>query len=322
MKHVRTGLLLVLALAATAPPLAAQDYPAKPVRIIVPFAVGGPADVYARVIGVKLGERLKQSFVIDNKPGAGSIVGTAEAARAAPDGYTLLMMSNTHTTNESLVKEKPFALLRDFVAVAPVNASDLVMVVHPSVPAGTLAEYIALAKAQPGKLNYASSGTGTPYHMAGELFKAMSGTDILHVPFKGSSGARNDVISGQVMMMFDAIPTMAGNVNAGQVRALGTTGKTRSAVLAGVPTVAEAGVPGYEATIWLGIMAPKGTPQAIVDRLNAAITEMATSPEIAEAWRKQGAEPMRMTPPEFTAYLEADIEKWARIVKLSGAKVE
>src|SRR5499433_1164640 len=182
-------------------------------------------------------------------------------------------MSNTHTTNESLIPNKPFALMRDFVAVTPINSSDLVMVVHPSVPAKDLKEFIALAKAKPGGLNYASSGPGTPYHMAGELFKAMSGTDIVHVAYKGSSGARNDILGGQVQMMFDAITTMAPNARAGQVRALGTTGTKRSTVLPDVPTIAEAGVPGYETTIWLGVMAPKGTPQAIVDKLNAEITK-------------------------------------------------
>ncbi len=312
----------VLALAVGLSAASAQTYPAKSVRIIVPFAVGGPADIYARFVGQKLSEALGQPFVVENKPGAGSVVGTTEAARAAPDGHTLLMMSNTHTTNESLVKDKPFALMRDFVGVAPINASDLVLVVHPSVAAKTLADYIALAKAQPGKLNYASSGNGTPYHMAGELFKAMSGTDILHIPFKGSSGARNDVISGQVMMMFDAITTMAGNVQAGQVRALGTTGKQRSPVLPDVPTISEAGVPGYEATIWLGIMAPKATPQAVVDRLNSEIGKVIADPATAAAWQKQGAQGMRMSPAQFDTFLTADIQKWAGIVKLSGAKAE
>ena len=323
--RLRIGLAVVLAVLATAitvPPAAAQEFPSKPFRLIVPFAVGGPADVYARILGQHLGEALKQPFIIDNKPGAGSIVGTAEAAKAAPDGSTLLMMSNTHTTNESLVADKPFKLMRDFVAVAPVNASDLVLVAHPSLGVATIKDLVALAKSKPGKLNYASSGTGTPYHMAGELFKAMSETDILHVPFKGSSGARNDVIAGQVHMMFDAITTMAGNVEASQVVALATTGKTRSAVLSGVPTMAEAGVPGYEATIWLGLMAPKGTPQPIVDRLNAEICRIVSRPDIKAAWVKQGAEPMLMSPAEFTAYLNADIEKWARIVKISGAKAE
>ena len=192
---------------------AAQDYPARQVRLIVPFGAGGPADVYARVIAQHLSEQLKQTFVVENRPGAGSIIGTDAVAKSAPDGYTLLVMSNTHTTNESLVANKPFRLMRDFVPVAPMNYSDLIMVVHPSVPAKDLKEFIALAKAQPGKLNYASSGAGTPYHMAGELFKAMSGTDIVHVPHKASGEARNAVIGGHVQMMFDAITTMAANVD-------------------------------------------------------------------------------------------------------------
>jgi tripartite-type tricarboxylate transporter receptor subunit TctC len=208
------------------------------------------------------------------------------------------------------------------VPVAPINYSDLVMVVNPSVPAKTLKEFIALAKSQPGKLNYASSGTGTPYHMAGELFKAMSGTNIQHVPYRGSSGARNDVLGGQVQMMFDAITTMAPNVKAGQVRALATTGARRSTVLPDVPTVAEAGVPGYEATIWLGIMAPKGTPQAIVDKLNAEIIKAVDRPEVRKMWAAQGAVPMTMTPAEFGAYLEKDIAKWANVVKTANIKID
>ncbi len=301
-------------------PVVAQDLFLKPVRLIVPFAAGGPADVYARIVGQQLSEALKVPFIVDNKPGAGSIVGTAEAAKAVADGSTLLMMSNTHTTNESLVPDKPFKLMRDFVAVAPVNASDLVLVAHKSLGISTIKDLVAQAKANPGKLNYASSGNGTPYHMAGELFKAMSGTDILHVPFKGSSGARNDVMAGQVNMMFDAISTMAGIIEAKQVVALATTGKVRSAVLPDVPTMAEAGLPEYEATIWLGLMAPKGTPQPIVDRLNEEVGRILTRSEVKDAWTKQGAVPMNMTPADFTRYLEADIEKWARIVKISGAK--
>ncbi len=301
-------------------PATAQEFTAKSVRLIVPFAAGGPADVYARIIGQHLGEALKVPFVIDNKPGAGSIVGTAEAAKGPADGSTLLMMSNTHTTNESLVPDKPFNLMRDFVAIAPVNASDLVLVAHPSLGISTIKDLIAKAKAMPGKLNYASSGTGTPYHMAGELFKAMSGTDILHVPYKGSSGARNDVMAGQVNMMFDAIPTMASVIEAKQVVALATTGKSRSAVLPDVPTMAEAGLPDYEATIWLGLMAPKGTPQPIIERLNAEVRHILTRADIKAQWTKQGAVPMIMTAAEFNTYLQADIEKWARIVKISGAK--
>jgi len=296
----------------------AQTWPAKPVKIIVPFAAGGPADIYARVLGEKLQGALGQSFVVENRPGGGALPGTDAVAKSAPDGYTLLMMSNTHTVNESLFREKPYQLMRDLAPVAPVNSSDLVMVVHPSVPAATVAEFVALAKSKPGGLNYASSGPGTPYHMAGELFKAMANVDIVHVPYKGSSGARTDILGGQVHMMFDAITTMAPNVRAGKLKALGTSGKERSAVLPEVPTVSEAGVSGYEAVIWLGIMAPAGTPKAIVDRLNAEITKAAA--DNREAWLKQGAAPMSMSPEEFGRFLRDDIEKWARIVRISGAR--
>ena len=298
----------------------AQDYPARQVRMIVPFGAGGPADVFARIIAQHLSEQLKQTFIIENRPGAGSIIGTDSVAKSAPDGYTLLVMSNTHTTNESLVANKPFQLMRDFVPVAPLNYSDLIMVVHPSVAAKDLKEFIALAKKDPGKLNYASSGVGTPYHMAGELFKSMSETDIVHVPHKASGEARNAVIGGHVQMMFDAITTMAPNVAAGQVRALGTTGTRRSELTPDVPTVAEAGVPAYEATIWLGVMAPAGTPQPIVDKLNAEIAKVINRADVKENWAKQGAVPLVMSPAEFDKYLRADIEKWGQVVQKSGIK--
>ena len=298
----------------------AQDYPARQVRMIVPFGAGGPADVYARIIAQHLSEQLKQTFIVENRPGAGSIIGTDAVAKSPPDGYTLLVMSNTHTTNESLVASKPFQLMRDFAPVAPLNYSDLVMVVHPAVPAKDLKEFIALAQKDSGKLNYASSGVGTPYHMAGELFKSMSETDIVHVPHKASGEARNAVIGGHVQMMFDAITTMAPNVAAGQVRALGTTGTKRSELTPDVPTVAEAGVPAYEATIWLGVMAPAGTPQPIVDKLNAEIAKVINRADVKENWAKQGAVPLVMSPAEFDKYLRADIEKWARVVQKSGIK--
>jgi tripartite-type tricarboxylate transporter receptor subunit TctC len=274
------------------------------------------------VIAQKLQESLKQNFVVEDRPGGGSIIGTDAVKQSVPDGYTLLMMSNTHTVNESLIPEKPFVLMRDFVPVAPVNYSDLVMVVHPSVPAKNLKEFIALAKSKPGQLNYASSGPGTPYHMAGELFKAMAGVNIVHVPYKGSSAARVDVVGGQVQMMFDAITTMAPNVEAGKVRALGTSGTARSSVLPNVPTISEAGVPGYEATIWLGIMAPKGTPREVIEKLNAEITKAANAPATKAEWAKQGAVAMSMRPEEFDQYLRQDIEKWAKVVKISGAKAD
>ena len=300
----------------------AEDYPNRPVKIIVPFGAGGPADLYARVLAQHLSAALKQSFIVEDRPGAGSVIGTDAVAKSAPDGYTLLAMSNTHTTNKSLLPNKPFQLMRDFVAVTPINSSDLVMVVHPSVPAKNLQEFIALAKGKPGELNYASSGPGTPYHMAGELFKAMSGTDIVHVPHKGSGEARNSVLGGHVQMMFDAVPTMAENIKSGQVRALGVSGTKRSPVLPDVPTIAEAGVPGYKSTIWLGLMAPIGTPRPMVDKLNTEIAAIMRRPDVVQSWAAQGAEPTFMTPEEFQAFLRKDIEKWAKVVKISGAKAE
>jgi len=315
-------LLGVLGLAWVASVARAQDYPSHPVRLIVPFAAGGPADVYARFIATRLQESLGQTFIVDNRPGAGSVIGTDAVAKSAPDGYTLLLMSNAHTVNESLIPNKPFQLMRDFAPIAPINYSDLVLVARSGLPVASVADVIKLAKAQPAALSYASSGPGTPYHMAGELFKAMAGVSILHIPYKGSSGARTDVLGGQVDLMFDAVTTMSEQVRAGKVKALATTGLTRSAVLPDVPTVAESGVPAYEATIWLGLMAPKATPPAIVKRLNAEVARIVGTPEVAKAWKAQGATPMLMGVDEFARYMNDDIAKWAHIVKVSGAKVD
>ena len=300
----------------------AQNYPTRPVKIVVPFATGGPADNYARFIAQRLQESLGQTFVVDNKPGAGSVIGTDIAAKAAPDGYTLLLMSNTHTVNETLIPNKPFALMKDFVGVAPINYSDLVLVVNPTKGLNSLADVIRVAKAQPGKLNYASSGPGTPYHMAGELFKSMAKIDMVHVPYKGSSGARTDVLGGQVDMMFDAVTTMTEQVKAGKVKAVGTSGKTRSDVLPEVPTLNEGGVAGYEATIWLGLMAPKGTPKAIVDKLNEAVSKIASQPDVKQQWAKQGAAPIVLNPMQFDKYLQDDIAKWAGVIKSANIKLD
>ena len=318
ISSLAAGVLLLLACSA----VTAQTYPVRAVRIIVPFGAGGPADVYARFIGQRLQEPLGQPFVVENRPGGGSIVGSDAVAKSAPDGYTLLMMSNTHTVNETLIPKKPFELMRDLAPITGVNYSDLLMVVHPSVQANNLREFIALAKAKPKGLNYASSGPGTPYHMAGELFKAMARVEIEHVPYKGSDGARVGILGGQVQMMFDAITTMAPQVRAGKVKAMGTTGKARSAVLPDVPTVSEAGVPGYEAVIWLGLMAPAGTPRPILERLNAEVNRIISLPDVTAAWAKQGAAPMGMSLEQFDRFLREDIVKWASVVRLSGAKVE
>ncbi len=259
--------------------------------------------------------------MVEDRPGAGAIIGTDAVAKSTPDGYTLLVMSNTHTTNESLLANKPYALMRDFLPVATINYSDLLMVVHPSVPAKNVAEFIALAKKDPGKLNYASSGPGTPYHMAGELFKAMSKTDIVHIPHKASGDMRNSVLSGNVQMMFDAITVMSALAKGGKVRALATTGAKRNPLTPDLPTVGET-VPGYEATIWIGVMAPKGTPKEVITFLNTSINKVIELPAVKEVWLKQGAIPLVKTPEEFDAYLRKDIEKWAEVVKVSGAKVQ
>ena len=314
------GIVLLAALATKA--AQAQSYPARPVKMVVPFSAGGPADNYARFLAQRLQESLGQSFVVDNKPGAGSVIGTDFASKAAPDGYTLLVMSNTQTVNESLIPNKPYALMRDFVGVAPINYSDLVLVAHPGSGISSIADLIKRAKADPDKLNYASSGPGTPYHMAGELFKSMAKVTITHVPYKGSAGARTDVLGGQVEMMFDAVTTMADQAKAGKVRALATTGRQRSDVMPDVPTVAEAGVPGYEATIWLGVMAPKGTPKPIVDKLNEAISQIVAQGDVKQAWSKQGAVPLLMNPAQFDKYLNEDIAKWAQVIKSANIKLD
>jgi len=296
-------------------PLNADDYPSHPVRIIVPFGAGGPTDVYTRAIAEELRKSLNQAFVEENKPGAGTTIGTDFVAKAAPDGYTLLMVSGTQTVNETLYTHKPYELMRDLVPIAPLIDSDLVLVVHPSVPAKNLNELLALARARPGTLNYGSSGPGSNYHMAGELLKHLTGVDIVHVPYKGSTGMRTDILSGQIQILFDSVPTMAPMIRAGKVRALGTSGLTRSPILPDVPTIAEAGVSGFQATLWVGFMAPAGTPQPIVEKLNSEITKVVTRPDIKVAWEKTGATPVSMTQSNFKKFMDAQISKWADVIK-------
>jgi tripartite-type tricarboxylate transporter receptor subunit TctC len=311
----RDAVLLALgALAFQASPARADDYPSRPVKIIAPFGAGGPTDVYTRDIAEELQKSLRQAFVIENRPGAGTTLGTELIAHAAPDGYTLLMVSSTQTVNETLYANKPYRLLGDLAAIAPLMENDLVLVVHPSVPAKSLQELLALARAKPGTLNFGSSGPGSNYHMAAELLKSLTGIDIVHVPYKGSTGMRTDILGGQIQMLFDSIPTMAPTVQSGMVRALGTSGTTRSPILPDVPTIAEAGVPGFQFSQWVGFMAPKATPQPIVDKLNKAITDILKRPDIKDAWEKQGATPMVMTQAEFTAFMNAEIAKWAKVI--------
>ena len=303
------------AVIASAPTAIADDYPSRPVKVIVPFGAGGPTDVYTRAIAEELRKSLHQPFVMENRPGAGTTIGTDVVAKAAPDGYTLLMVSGTQTVNETLYAHKPYQLMRDLVPIAPLIDTDLVLVVHPSVPAKTVGELLALARAKPGTLNYGSSGPGSNYHMAGELLKNLTGIDIVHVPYKGSTGARNDILSGQIQILFDSVPTMAPQIKAGMVRALGTSGKTRSPILPDVPTMAEAGVPGFNATLWVGFMAPASTPKPIVDKLYDEITKILRRPDIRQAWEKTGATPIAMTQPEFKSFMETQVAKWAEVIK-------
>jgi tripartite-type tricarboxylate transporter receptor subunit TctC len=314
----RTGLALGAVLLAGRQ-AAAQAWPTRPIRIIVPFGIGGSADVAARFLAEPLQQALGQPVIIENRPGAGGTIGADQVAKAAPDGHTLLLMSNTHTANETLLPNRPYVLLRDLAPVAFVNVAHHVLVVHPSLGVNSLAELIAYCKANPGKLDYASSGPGTPYHVAGEIFRAMAGIEITHIPFRGSNEARTALIAGQVPMMFDAIPTMAEQARGGRVRALATTGPRRSPLLPDAPTVAEA-LPGYEASIWLGVMAPAQTPAAIVERLNAEINRIMSLQATRDAQLRAGAEVNPMAVAAFGDFLRQDITHQAEGIRISGMK--
>lgn len=316
LQRLAAATLLAAALAAGLVQTARADaYPIRPVKIIAPFGAGGPADIYTRVIAQQLEKMLHQPFVVENRPGAGTTIGTQVAATSPADGYTLLVVSGTQTVNETLYTKKKYKLMRDLVPIAPIVDSDLVLVVNPSVPAKNLKELIALARAKPGVLNFGSSGPGSNYHMAAELLKNLTGINIVHVPYRGSSGMRTDILSGNIQMLFDSVPTMAPWIEAGKVRAMGTSGLKRSPILPNVPTIAEAGVPGFQATLWVGLMAPKGTPQPIVQLLNRDITKILERPAIKTAWEKQGATPFTMTQPQFAAFMQAQVDKWAKVIK-------
>jgi len=316
----RDALILLAAMAAAPRAVAAEDYPSRPVRIIAPFGAGGPTDVFSRIVADELQRALHQAFVIENRPGAGTTIGTDVVAHSAPDGYTLLMVSATQCVNETLFPHKHYKLMQDLAAVAPLIDSDLVLVVHPSVPVKTLADLLALARAKPGTLNYGSSGPGSNYHMAAELLRHLTGINIVHVPYKGSTGARNDIISGNIQLLFDSVPTMAPLIKAGMVRALGTSGKARSPILPEVPTIAEAGVAGFQASLWVGFMVPAATPQPVVDKLNTEIAKILSRPDIKASWEKQGATPVVMPPAEFKKFMDAEVVKWAGIIQANHIK--
>jgi tripartite-type tricarboxylate transporter receptor subunit TctC len=310
----RTILAVGLALPAVA--RAQAPWPARPVRIIVPFGLGGSADVAARFLAEPLQAALGQPFVVENRPGAGAVIGTDFVAKAAPDGYTLLLMSNTHTANETLIPNRPYRLMTDLAPVASINVAHHVLAVHPSIPAQTVPELVALLRANPGRYDYASSGPGTPYHVAGEVFLAMAGVQAQHVPFRGSNEARTALIGGQVPIMFDAIPTMREQIAGGRVRGLATTGPQRSPLMPELPTVAET-LPGYEASIWLGLMAPAATPMPIRERLNAEVTRIMALPATRDAQARAGAQPMTMGIAEFDAFLRRDIARQGEYIRMA-----
>jgi len=312
--------LCIPAAIAAARPAGAEAWPSRPIRIIVPFGTGGSADVAARALAEPLSARLGQSVVVENRPGAGAVIGT-EAAAKATDGHTLLMMSNTHTANETLQPRRPYVLLRDLAPVAAVNIAFHVLAVHPSLGIADTAGLIARAKAAPGQLDYASSGPGTPYHVAGAVFCAMAGIEMNHIPFKGSNEARTALLSGQVPVMFDAIPTMREQIAAGRVIGLGTTGPERNPLLPELPTIA-ATVPGFEASIWLGLMMPAGTPPVVIDRVHDAVNETLRTPATMAGMARGGAAPMPMTIPAFAAFLRQDIDRqreWIRLARIEAS---
>ena len=322
--RVLSVVAVIAGLAATGDALSqAPAYPTRPIRLVVPFPPGGATDILARDVAQKLTEAWGQSVVVDNRPGAGGNIGAELVAKAAPDGYTLLMGTvGTHAINASLYAKMPYDHIRDFAPVILVASVPNVLEVNPALPVNSVAELIAYAKANPGKLNFASSGNGTSIHLSGELFKVMAGVQMTHVPYKGSAPAVADLISGQVQLMFDNLPPSLPQIKAGKLRALAVTSSARAPALPDVPTVAEAGLPGFEASSWFGVLAPAGTPPAIVARLNAEIAKWLATPEAKERLSKQGADAAGGSPEDFVKHIAAETAKWSKVVKDSGAKID
>jgi tripartite-type tricarboxylate transporter receptor subunit TctC len=311
-----------LGLAAAALPAQAQDYPAKPIRIIVPFSPGGAVDGPTRAIAQELGKRLKQQVIIENKPGAGATIGSELVAKSAPDGYTLLLASQTNAISASLYPRLNFAPIDDFVGVSLLGREPGVLVVHPSMPAKNVAELVALAKAKPGELNYASSGNGSGQHLFMAMFASMAGIKLTHVPYKGSGQATTDLLAGTVPMAIPGTQAMLKHIKDNKLRPLATTGVTRSPRLPDVPTLAESGLAGYSAYVWMGLLAPKGTPPAIIERLNRELKATLATPEVTGFMNEAGIEMVGSTPAEMDTYFREERDRWARIVKETGAKVD
>ena len=309
------------ALSATEPTWA-QTYPAKPIRIVVPFPAGGTSDILSRAIGQKLAEEWKQQVIVDNRPGASANNGAEMVAKAAPDGYTLLLASTIHTINPSLYPKLSYDPVRDFSAITLIAATSQVLAVHNSVPVKTVREFVAYAKKRPGQLNYSSAGNGSQPHLTAELFKSMTGVDLVHVPYKGAPPAMTDLLAGHVALTFATAPSAVPHVKAGRIRALAVSTAQRIGALPAVPTIAEAGVPGFESSGSNGLVGPAGVPPAIVERLNAAVTRIVKEPAMSRYLSEQGADPVTMTPAEYAAYIKSEVAKWSQVVKTSGAKVD
>ena len=303
---------------------AAQSaFPAKPIRFVVPFPAGGPLDIVARAIGQELNKSWAQPVIIDNRPGAGGNIGADAVARAAPDGHTILMGAvSTHAINPTLYSKLPYDPIRDFAPVTLVTSVPNVLVVHPSVPARTVKDLISIARARPGQLNFASGSTGSAGHLAGELFKAMAGVDMVHIPYKGAAPAVVDLLAGHVSLMFDNMSSTLPNIKAGRVRAIAVTTLTRSPMLPALPTISESGLRGFDISTWFGVFAPGATPPAIVARLNAEIVRELGTPEMRERLAALGAEPVGNKPEEFAAFIREEIPKYAKVIKASGAKAD
>jgi tripartite-type tricarboxylate transporter receptor subunit TctC len=320
--RMRAGLVAAAAMAALAQPVCAQNYPNRPIRFVVPFSPGGAADVPGRILTQKLTEALGHQVVVDNRPGAGSTIGADQVAKAPPDGYTLLTISNTHFVSAALYKKLPYDSVADFAPVTQVTSAPNVIVVHPSLPAKTVKELIALAKAKPGKIDYASSGNGSTQHLTGALFTKMAGIEMTHIPYRGSGPATADLLSGQVTVGFPGIAGMLPQIKAGKLRALAVTSVKRSPELPDTPTVAEAGVKGYDVTAWFGVAGPKGMPREIVMKLHTELLRILKNPEVQKLLLNAGQEvAWQETPEQFGEMLKTEAAKWARMVKESGATV-
>ncbi|MGZ8228695.1 MAG: Bug family tripartite tricarboxylate transporter substrate binding protein [Burkholderiales bacterium] len=319
IRFIAFSAALVIAAQASAQ---SENFPAKPVRFIVPYAAGGNGDVVSRILGAKLAPAMGQQFVIENRGGAGGNIGAELAARAAPDGYTIMLGTNTHAINMSLYSKPGYDLVRDFAPISLVSAAPMVLMVHPSLPVKSVRELVALAESQPGKLNYGSGGSGSSPHILMELLKTQAGIDLVHVPYKGVAQSMTDLMAGNIQIMFNATSTALDHIKTKRVKGLAISSAKRSALAPDMPTVAESGVPGFEAMIWQGVLAPAGSPAALIERLNREVGNALASAEVIKQFRAAGVVPMGSTPGEFQSYIKSEIAKWAKVVKASGAKVD